>query len=280
MIDLDVERKAAKRAAGAADSLADALKAIKKAGEDPFATLAAVADARKACAGLRGIAEVIGPLEGRLDEISKEAQARAERSRAALMGQLDDALKQRGLTLKGRLPILECGPLTLELISGAKAQLKLWYGPKIALLGATGLDAEKAADEIAQRVSRLDGEAFDGAVFLEELLAAWRAAVARVGGAAGDRAPIVAVLGEMAAGRQSARWRNDPAKSAYREYTRVQFSHDIGRLRIRQRAGAELVLTVASRDQTKNAADHLWVAGTHYAWLSFREAGGGLGGEA
>ncbi len=266
---MTIARKAIKKAAGDAERLVGALRAIDKAGEDPFARMAGVGQARKAAAGLHGLDKTLVAVEDWLDAIGRDATAEAERSRAQLMGDLDDELRNRGHRLSGRLPTLECGPLTIELALADKAELRIWYGPKIARLGTAPLDAPRAAAMVSEVISGLS-VAIDDEAFLREVQAAWRAAVARAGGAPGDRPPIVSVLGEMAAGRQSVKWARDPVKSAYREYTRVQFSFDLGRLRTRRVDDAELQLTVATRDQTKSASDHLWVAGTHYAFVSFR----------
>jgi hypothetical protein len=267
---LDIAKKAIKKAAGSADGLLTALRAIDKAGTDPFARVAAVGVARKALIGLRGLDQTVVAVEGWLEAIGKEAGAEAERSKAQLMGELDEALRRRGLRLSGRLPTLEVGPLTLELALGVRAELAIWYGPKVAHLDTAPLDAERAAAMVASTIERLNAGDWDDQRFLQELEAAWRCAVARAGVRTGERIPIIDVLGEMAAGRQSKRWRNDPTRAAYKDYTRVQFSHDLSRLNNRRLPEGELQLTVATRDQTKKAGDHIWVGGTHFAFVAFR----------
>ncbi len=269
---LEAERRAVKKAASAADDLSSALKTIRKSTDNVFKRLDALAAARKACVALAGLPGLLGPLQDRITTLSREAEAEAERVRARVIGELDDALKQRGLKLEGRLPNLRCGPLTLEIGGAATSGMAIWYGPRIASMGSTSLDPETCAQAVADTLSKLTGDSFDDQHFIADLTAAWRAAVARSGAQPGDRAPINAVLAEMAVTRQSAKWRNDPTRSGFREYTRVQFSFDLGRIRTRIVGGSELLLTVATRDQTRKPADHLWVAGTHYAFLGFRPA--------
>ncbi len=271
---LDIERKAIKKAASAGGDLADALKAIAKSKEkdNVFAMLEALAVARKACTALAGLPGIMGPLQDQLKALTKEAEGEAERMKARVIGGLDDALKAHGLKLEGRLPQLRCGPLTLELGGSGSSGIAIWYGPRVASLGSTSLEPEPAAKTIAETLAKLNTADFTDAAFMADLLASWRAAVGRAGGEPGDRAPIVAVLAEMALTRQSRKWRNQPTRSGFKEYSRVQFSHDLGRARTRTSGGYELLLTVATRDQTRNAADHLWVSGTHYAFIAFRQS--------
>lgn len=267
----DAERKAVKKAASAAESLAKALKTADKAATDldarAFDALEALEEARKSLAQLATLSDVLAPLAPQVEARLTQARQAAERGRARVVGALDETLRGAGLRLEGRLPQLKCGPLTLE-IDGAT--LSIWYGPKLERLDQIGLDPKKAGDRVLELLGELDGAPLDEPAFLAGLESAWRAAVARVGGAAGDKAPIVRVLAEMAVEQQSERWRQDPGKARFAPYSRVSFSHDLGRLATRRLGDSELMLTVATRDQTKKAADHLWVGGTHYAFLSFR----------
>jgi len=50
-----------------------------------------------------------------------------------------------------------------------------------------------------------------------------------------------------------------PRRSNFKEYSRVQLSFDLFRTPQRHYQGREFRLVVASREQTKNKADFLWV---------------------
>ena len=267
---LDTGRKAAKQAAKAAETLADALKDASKAAanlDDKAASALAAADeATRALGRLNNLLPALNDLTGPLSALTLDARAAAEHSKARLLGALDDALRETGHKLTGRPPELVCGPLTIEL---AGTEVRIHYGPGIALLDKVSLDPDKVARRTVELLAQLDGDPLDDTRYLEDLRGAWRAAVAREGGASGSKAPIVKVLSEMAFARQGDGFRRDPRRGAFSDYGRVQFSHDLGRLRTRTVDGSELALTVATRDQTKKASDHLWVAGTHYAYLSF-----------
>jgi hypothetical protein len=272
----EAERKAARAAAKAAEALSDSLKILQTAAADlderAFEVLPALADATSAARKLSDALASLPELQASLSALSKEAEAAAERSRARMVGGLADALDAQGFTLTGRLPNLQCGPLTLELKGGKKPEVVVHYGPRIAALASAPMDPEAVAKAVKAAMAEVAPEPLDDHGFLERLFVAWRVAQARLGLGPGDKAPIVAVLAELAAGMQSAAWRQDPSRGRFKSYSRVRFSHDLGRLKTRRADGRELMLTVATRDQTKKASDHLWVDGTHYAYLSFREA--------
>ena len=270
----DTERKLASRAATAASALADALKVCSKAHqsletEAPQA-IEALGVAGKSLAVLRTLIPTLEGLDAELQVYRASAEQAFERSKARLVAELDAALRERGHQLSGRLPRLGCGPLTLELSTSKRAEVKVFYGPGIELLDKVAFDAKKVSACVVEQLASLEGQGLDDPAFLGELRAAWHCALARSGAPDGERAPIVDVLAELAAGRQSKSWRANPTRSGFKGYSRVQFSHDLGRLRSRRLDGEELALTVATRDQTRKATDHLWVSGTHYAYLAFR----------
>jgi len=273
---LDAERKIVKKAAGAAALLEQALKRLSQTAADlderAFEAVIAAADARKALPPLTALSRTLEALDRTVVGLESEARAAADRSRARLAGGLAEALEAAGHPVSGRLPALKCGPLTLELVSGSRPEVVIWFGPKVEEMGRAPMVVDKVVSAVLDAIGHLEGAPLDDAQFLAELHAAWRVALARLRLGPQDRAPINAVLSEIAVGRQSDRWKLDPSSKGFRPYTRVQFAHDLGRLRLRQNGGVELMLTVATRDQTKRATDHLWVDGTHYAYLAFREA--------
>lgn len=80
--------------------------------------------------------------------------------------------------------------------------------------------------------ARLDG-AFDPAEFFDRCKVAWSAC--RVALGAPERVEILDFLSYLAIGMQKPKFRHDPVKSNYADYSRAQFAYDLWRLR---RAGA------------------------------------------
>ena len=274
---LEDERKQVKKAVSALGDLVEALKTAQRGlerglDEEAPAVLDGLASATRAIRTLRRLPATLESLEPQLSALRTDTERAYEKSRARLVAELDERLRQgHGLRLEGRLPKLSCGPLVLELAGGSKPEVRIHYGPQIALLDTVPVDAEKVAQAVASQLGSLEKDARPDEQFLDELCGAWRCAVARLDLGHRDKAPIIGVLAELAAGRQQPGWRADPVRTAYRSYSRVQFSHDLARLRVHRTGDHELVLTVATRDQTRRPADHLWVSGTHYAYLAFRK---------
>ena len=271
--DLSTHRKAAAKLGRSAEALCDALKrvesAAKRLDDRPFAVAPAVTEARKALKPIDSLAKGLSSLSENLDSLEEAGKSATERGRARLAADLHDHLTQRGLTLKGRLPSPTVGPLTLEFIFGGKPSVKIHYGPKVALLNTVPLDPEAISTAVEAAITSLDGTPLDEMRFLEELHVAWQVALVRLTLQPGERAPIRAVHEALASGRQPRQaW--EPHGRGLIEYGAVRFCHDLTRLRTRRAAFGELALTVATREQTKNAAQHLWVDGTHYAFISFR----------
>jgi hypothetical protein len=274
MKPFEVDRKRAKKAAAAATQLTSSLSRLSSlenaTQEQPSAVLAAATEARDACRALQEFTCNLDPLAARLEPLLQEATELNERMRGRMIAELDELLRADGLKLEGRIPNLRCGALTLELRGGVKPDVRIHYGPRLSVLATVPCEAKAIASQVRVVQDALEGETFEDAPFLEELRSAWRAAVARAGGVTGEKAPIVAILSEMAVGRQGRAWLRNPDRSHFAPYSLVQFSYDLGRLRSRRLGDEELVLTVATRDQTRSRDEHLWVAGTHYAWLAFR----------
>ena len=266
-------RKAAAKLARAATSLTDAIKELETAEkhlEDrPFAVAPAVAAVRKALAPISELSDGLTGLTGQLTPLEDAGKNATVAGRARLAAQLDDALRQYGLSLKGRLPSPSVGPLTLDFIFGGKPAVKVYYGPKVTHLETLVLDPMKIAAAVSSILTSLETESFDERAYLGELHTAWQIATIRLGLSIGDRVPIREVHRALAAGRQPSRVFEPSAKGIV-EYGAVRFSHDLARLKVRRAEFGELALTVATREQTKNIADHLWVDGTHYAFISFR----------
>jgi len=210
--------------------------------------------------------------------LAESARAAQQKARAAIPAELARLLEPMGLTVTGTLPDLRCGILTLRFrLETRKPDVEIQYGPGIASLKKMPVAADKIAAEVVNIVQTLDGTPLDATQFLHELRTAYRIACARHGETDDGRpVPLTRVMAELAFSRQSAAFLADPVRDRFTPYSRVQFSYDLFRLRERTLDGEELRLTIATREQTRQAGGHLWIPtsaagqGTHYASLSFR----------
>ncbi|GMV42758.1 MAG: hypothetical protein AMXMBFR64_44740 [Myxococcales bacterium] len=212
----------------------------------------------------------VGVLRQRVDALK-------DRARSQTAAALSRELAALGLGLEGTIPELRCGVLTLELVF-ERAEVRIHFGPRIAQLAKAPLDAKEAAAAVKAALDALSPAPLDEPAYIAEVHGAWRRACL-LGGqdtATGATVPIVAVLDQMAWGRQSARFRANPTRESFEGYGRVQLAWDLYRLSLRTHGDLELKLTVATREQTRSEAENLWVPrtargeGTHFAGVAFR----------
>jgi hypothetical protein len=175
--------------------------------------------------------------------------------------------------LTGQLPELRWGLLRLEFkLSGPKREVGVWYGPRIERLAVAAPNAAEVAAVAREARAALDREPLDGDAFADELARAYDVTRRRLALESGAPAPLLQVLADLVAARQSASFLADPVAAHFRGYGRVQFSYDL--YRAGSRAG--IALGVAAHAQTKRPEDHLWVPqsasgeGTHFASLGVR----------
>jgi hypothetical protein len=87
----------------------------------------------------------------------------------------------------------------------------------------------------------------------------------------GERAPIIKVLQHLVFLIQPKSFWENPSKSNFRGYSRLQFAYDLYRLR-KSRLGDRIVLITATFDQTKSRSTALFVPetdekGSRYAYI-------------
>ena len=128
-----------------------------------------------------------------------------------------------------------------------------------------------------EKVKQQLGSDLDSADFVVRLQHAYSRVV---DGQAGEPAPIVEVLAELAYLLQGPRFRQDPKRENYRSYSRADFSYDLFRLResgLLEEATKRFHLVVATRSRTRRRRDFLWVLddksgkGTTYSHLQLQE---------
>jgi hypothetical protein len=270
------------KAATAAGKAVDA--AVKAAGRvpaDPAALQDAASKAAAALEKVSGLDAAAGALRRELSARADAARTELERERALLAGAVASALQATGLAVAGNLPLLAAGPFSLEFVFGAKGACTIWLGPRKQKLAACPLEATAIAARVAELDAGLFGAPLDEAAFLAELARAYRMALARSGGADGDRVPLSALMAEVAFGRQDAGFLADPRREHFASFGRVEFSCCLGRLHVRRAGGRELRLDVATMAQTRRPEDHLWVPrgragdGVNYATAHFVRADAG-----
>jgi len=216
--------------------------------------------------------ELRASVEAFAGNIQAQLEEHQERAAGNFAVELAALFQQRGVKLEGHLPLLEASFFTFEVRAD---DVQVWFGPQRESLGSVAKSAEAVAKFYDRTLASLSSAPFDSDEFLRQLLVAYRAALAMLLQASSARqARIDDVHRQMMLQKQE---RTFSHRQQLRAYTRVQFAFDLYRLQHRRWRNVELNLIGASRAQTVNKLDSLWVPsdasghGGLYAYVSFRE---------
>jgi hypothetical protein len=222
----------------------------------------------------RGVADMVKALS---DDLSSQVDDAFQRAKSAVATGIARRVAERGLELTGNLPRLSCGPLTLEFSLVGEGRVNISFGPRIERLKQVPIHTDLVVDAVFSIYEELDGDGFDEVAHLDLLQRAYVNAVRISAGGDGTAVPISGVLLQTAFLKQGKKFLADPLRGNYRSYGRVQFAYDLSRTQRHSTEDRELFLTVASMEQTRRSADHLWIPrgprdprGTHYSMLAFR----------
>ncbi|HDQ99606.1 MAG TPA: hypothetical protein ENN51_04895 [candidate division WOR-3 bacterium] len=279
------------------DAILDRVKAVVGAGQKLSRLLVAyrrfierpdrpVAAREKALAGVAAAAAGFPVTEVRIEveqwlatERTRLAEAREE-LRFGFGGGLAVALSEMGLgiTPRGQLPVVRVGLFSLRVDFDAGAAT-LYWGPEVEKLAAgIVLAPVSVAKAVRDELALLSKRAIAPARLSGLLHRAYRRWLSVGGHEPGSRAPLVELMAELALMSQPEAFRADPVRRRFVEYPRVQFSHDLYRLRAAA-TGEMPRLHVATFDSTTSRLKSLWVPdndqgdGTHYSFVSYPVTG-------
>lgn len=210
-------------------------------------------------------------LQSSLDELSSyattlEEDATIEPARYGV--ELAQHLKEIGITLSGQYPDLKAGLFQIE-VNFEQGNTTVWYGPKQERIARCSLQPSAVSDVLKKTQqdigSKLSPEDFQGKLKEAYMLSM----------TGGQPAPIVRVMSFFVWIYQDKKYHIDPSASRYAEYTRMDFSYDL--LRLRESLLDQVRLTVATRSETTDHGQYLWIPddaksgkGTRYSHLQFR----------
>jgi len=250
--DVKDHLKTMKAASKALDAL---ISTTEKSGDAPL-----LLDAARRT--LRPLWDAVGPGAGRdavtawVDALTGSLTGPVADAQAVFGAELEDALGEAGLPLRGRWPEWMCGPFRIR-ARPEHGEASLDWGPGAEPLGAAPLDAAEVAARIPKLAEDLK-KRHDPAALPARLLTAWRMGLAADSRADGD-VPLADLVPLVALQAQGKRFRERPSRAAWSvPYDRVQLSYDLARLRTAEHDGMALRLRVATRDQTRRRGP-LWL---------------------
>jgi hypothetical protein len=190
--------------------------------------------------------------------------------------QLAELLRDANVRVTGSVPELRAGIFTVELDS-KRDRAVLWYGPRQERIENLNKSPQAVASFVRKTLHTLSTSVFEDESFVKECFESYRRALHHQKGSIGDRVPITTVLAEQAFLRQAPKFFTDPRRENYQTYGRLHFSFDLYRLKTRNVKGLELRLITATRSQTSNRKNFLWVPhgdhgdGAVYSHVQFLE---------
>ncbi len=215
-------------------------------------------------------------LEDFCKNIQSELEEEKTHFRTAFINSLAKELSTHGFEIKGTLPELKIGILSL-VFSFEQKEVTIFFGPKIYSLGTVTLDTPKIIEKVKAFIDDLNSHLLPDQEFITLLFSAYDRMVKLGAVETSGSVGIYELLPEFILLLQPEQFYKDPKKENFRNYTKIYFSYNLYKLRERAYNGNELQLTIATREETKKTYAHLWVPqnergdGVHYGGIRFKK---------
>ncbi|MDL1956577.1 MAG: hypothetical protein LWW95_05955 [Candidatus Desulfofervidus auxilii] len=238
-----------------AKNIKEYLKAKEK-NNSPFILEGILKEAEQKYEKIKSLSITLEITKSFLDQAKKEVNGEKEAYKAKLGSILAAQLPQ--IKLQGQLPKLKAGLLTLEFIL-SKNEVKIWYGPQYELLQKINLTKIDLAQVIKEIYTQLDKKGVKGEALIALLWRAYKKALIETNGVIGSAVPIKTLFPYLIWLQQKDDFWLHPRRTLFKEYSRTQLSFDLFCTPQRNYKDYEFRLIIASREQTKQKIEFLWV---------------------
>ncbi len=186
-----------------------------------------------------------------------------------LTKRLSNEIKKFNLQFEGAYPNLRIGLFSLK-IDDEKGEIAAWYGTEQHLIEKRKLSEKKALGSVVKAIhdgiKNLNSSPFDLKDYADNLLIAYKNALSKVKNnkkfdlTDQKYVSIADIYAELLLLKQPSRFWNDPTRKNFAEYTRMQFSYDLFRLKSRiKETNLEIKFLTASREFTKEKSRYIWI---------------------
>jgi hypothetical protein len=190
---------------------------------------------------------------------------------------LAENLKDHGFSLEGHYPRLKTSLYTFVVKLDAN-KVDIYYGPEFERMDTVKASPDLTAAKLLEWNETITGREFDDDEFLNNLLEAYRICLLRENKNFDEEIPVSEIISAYSFVIQDQKFRENPLKKYYGEYTRIMFSYDLSRLKKRKTGDFELRLITARRAETKRKSTFLWIPprsgkglGESISQIKFRE---------
>lgn len=201
-----------------------------------------------------------GEIDKLLADYDREILLTENSCRATFGKELHDKLSELNIAHEGQYPKYKLFNGLLYLIADlSSGKTKLFYGNETEKIGECKTDPEAIAKLIISAQTTIFEREFDDESFLSELKAAYDIWLFKNDAEKNSEVKIVDLLPEIAFIKQDLRFRSNPSKLRFKDYTKVQLSYDLSRLNARTTGNSELKLTAAKRSNTRSQKGVIWI---------------------
>jgi hypothetical protein len=177
--------------------------------------------------------------------------------------------------LKGQLPVLRIKFYTMK-FDFNNGEAAIWWGPEKELIKKLNLEPSVIVETLKSLDQNLLTQWSQYTDFLKIIQQAYDRYLRLNNLNFGEKVNLFDLLAEIVILMQGKSFKTDPTKSHFTEYSRIQFSYDLYRLKTDNTLMANIQLSVATFAITEDRTKSLWVPdnetgdGTYYQSIAFK----------
>jgi len=193
-----------------------------------------------------------------LNKSREELRQKEEELKSKFGFHLEKALKEHNFNLEGNYPVLRSLFYTF-IVDISADKVTIYFGPEMEKLDVTKAIPEIVVSTLIKKHEEIVKRTFDEKAFLKLTKSAYQMYLAQNKKKIGDEAPITEIHALCSLLMQKEKFRKNPIKKNFAEYTRAMFSYDLSRMKNRTIDHAEMRLITATRSDTRTSGDFLWI---------------------
>lgn len=242
--------------------LHESLKKIAVTEEDPAKRVSTLrtelSEIEKYEKELKLDAPLLQNVQNILNKSRGELKQKEEELKSKFGFNLEKSLKIHNYNLEGNYPVLRASFYTF-VIDISSDKVTIYFGPEMEKLDVTKAIPEIVVAALVKRHDEIVKRPFDEKIFLRMLKSAYQMYLAQNQKKTGDEAPIPEIHALCSLLVQKEKFRKNPTKENFTEYSRAMFSYDLSQLKNRTIDQTELRLITATRSDTRVSGDFLWI---------------------
>jgi hypothetical protein len=202
--------------------------------------------------------EIPASLSTFLEEVTKEKDMIDRSIKMQFGSQLNTLLQEKGFKLEGNYPVYHASLFTIK-VDFLLKKVEIFFGPEFESLAKCKTIPDDVAKALIEEYEKITQRSLNDEGYLDQLLEAYRIALLQLKLPFGNEIPISELNSALTFILQPKKYRQNPKKATYTEYDRVLLSFDLSRLKSRRTENYELKLISATRAQTRNRYDFIWI---------------------